>query len=131
MATRSEFSHVAIAWVVGDRVFCIEAVIPEVRIYPLSKNGNFYWIPTNPPWKPETEEMALSFVGYKYSQWDAIKAFFRPLAKGNVSECAALVLNIMQQDGVDLGTRATPDSVVLQAQLYGHPVYFVENKLGK
>lgn len=127
MVCRSEFSHVAVAWVVGERVLCIEAVIPEVRIYPLSQLGSFYWLPVKAPWKNETEELALSYVGTKYSQLDAIKAYFKPLGKGVVTECAALVLNILHADGVDLGDRATPDAVIYQALLYGHPEYFVEN----
>ena len=44
MFTRSEYSHVGTAWVVGNRVFVIEAVMPKVRIYPLSKLGDFYWL---------------------------------------------------------------------------------------
>ena len=42
--TRSEYCHVGIAWVLGGRVFVIEAVKPEVRIYPLSKLAPFYWV---------------------------------------------------------------------------------------
>lgn len=125
MFTRSEYSHVAIAWVVGGRVFVIEAVEPLVRIYPLSKLGEFYHIALGAPWKPETEEVALSHVGVRYSQLDAIKAFFRPLGPNKVTECAALALNILHADGVDLGERATPDAVVYQAQLFGHPTELI------
>jgi hypothetical protein len=64
MFTRSEYSHVAVAWVVGERVMVVEAVEPCVRIFPLSKLGSFYWIPLNAPWKKETEEKALSYVGH-------------------------------------------------------------------
>ena len=39
--TQSEYSHVGIAWVVGGRVFVIEAVEPRVRIFPLSKLGEY------------------------------------------------------------------------------------------
>lgn len=128
MATRSEYSHVGLIWKVGGRLLVVEAVEPMVRIFPLSKLGSFYHIPTKATWSPTTEELALSYVGTKYSQLDAIKAFFKPLGKGVVTECAALVLNILHADGIDLGDRATPDAVVYQAQLYGHPTYYVENK---
>lgn len=127
MATRSEYSHVGVAWVVGGRVFVIEAVEPLVRVYPLSKLGAFYHIPLGAPWAPPTEELALSHLGKEYSQLDAIRAFFKPLGRSVVSECAALVLNVLHADGVDLGDRATPDGVVYQAQLYGHPTYYIEN----
>ena len=128
MFTQSEYSHVGVAWVVGERVFVIEAVEPCVRIFPLSKLGSFYHIPLNAPWSASTEEKALSYVGAEYKQLQAIKAFFKPLGKGNVSECAALVLTILEHDGIILENRATPDAVVYQAQLYGHPTFYVENK---
>lgn len=125
MFTQSEYSHVGVAWVVGERVFVIEAVEPCARIYPLSKLGDFYHIPLKAPWKADTEEKALSYIGSEYKQLQAIKAFFRPLGKGNVSECAALVLTILDHDGIDLGNFATPDAVVLQAQLYGNPTHYI------
>jgi hypothetical protein len=125
--TRSEYSHVGIAWVVGGRVFVIEAIEPCARIYPLSRAGSFYHIPLNADWKPSTEEIALSYIGADYKQLDAVKAFFKPLGKNSTSECAALVLNILDKDGIDLGNRATPDAVMLEAQLHGYPTYFVSN----
>lgn len=127
MFTRSEYSHVGLVWVIGGRVLVIEAVEPLVRIYPLSKLGSFYHLPMQATWKPETEELALSHVGTPYSQLDAIRAFFKPLGSSVVTECAALVLNILHADGVDLGDRATPDAVVYQAQLYDHPTFYIEN----
>jgi hypothetical protein len=125
--TRSEYSHVGTAWVVGDRVFVIEAVEPRARIYPLSKLGSFYHIPLQAPWGKETEEKALSYVGSEYKQIDAIKAFFKPLKEGAVSECAALALTVASHDGINLGDRATPDSVVYHAQRLGHPTFYIEN----
>lgn len=125
--TQSEYSHVAVAWVVGGRVFVIEAVVPKVRIYPLSKLGSFYHVPLNAPWLEHTEEVALNHVGADYKQLEAVEAYFRPLADGTVSECAALVIEIAKHDGIYLGTRATPDSVMLKAQQLGHPTYYIEN----
>ena len=37
MFTRSEYSHVAIAYVMNDRIFILEAVGAEVRLFPLSR----------------------------------------------------------------------------------------------
>ncbi len=128
MATRSNYSHVALPWVVGDRVFVLEAVMPLVRIYPLSKLGNFYWLPMHAPWKKETEELALSHIGDEYSQWQAIKAFFRKLDKGATQECAAYVTTVLNSDGINLGDRATPDAVVLAAQKLGSPLNYIINR---
>lgn len=125
---QTEYSHVAIAWVVADRVFLIEAVEPFSRIYPLSKLEDFYHIPLEGEWTPEVEEKALSYVGAEYKQLDAIKAFFVPLEKDNVAECAALVIAIADKMGIYLGNRATPDEVVLQAQLRGALTYYVKQE---
>jgi len=125
--TRSEYSHVATAWVVGQRVFAIEAVEPRARIFPLSRLGSFFHIPLEAPWRAETEESALRDVGTEYRQLEAIKAFFRPLPRDSASECAALAMKIARADGIDLGDRATPDAVVLAAQKLGHPTNYVES----
>jgi hypothetical protein len=127
--TQSEYSHVGVAWVVAGRVFVIEAVEPRARIYPLSKLGNFYHIPMQAEWRATTEEAAISFVGAEYKQLEALKAFFKPLAEGSVSECAALVMEIMMRDGIYLGRRATPDAIVREAQMLGHPTYYVTSHL--
>jgi len=125
--TRSEYSHVATAWVVGQRVFAIEAVEPRARIFPLSRLGNFFHLPLEAPWRAETEEGALRDVGTEYRQLEAIKAFFRPLPSDSASECAALAIKIAKADGIDLGDRATPDAVVFAAQLRGSPTHYVES----
>lgn len=125
--TRSEYSHVGVAWVIAGRVFVIEAVEPKVRIYPLSKLGDFYHTSMNAPWRPETEEAAIGYVGRDYSQLDAVRAFFEPLGDNVVSECAALVLQVYKHDGIDLGNRATPDAVVKAAQMRGNPTFYITN----
>lgn len=125
--TQSEYSHVGTAWVIGDRVFVIEAVQPLVRIYPLSKllADGFYWAPMRAAWRYSTLEFALSKVGEPYSQLQAMLAFFRPLAPDARWECAELARAIAAQDGIDLGPMATPTSVVRHAQLGGSPVVLV------
>lgn len=125
--TLSTYSHVAIAWVVGGRVFALEAVRPKLRIFPLSKLGEFYHIKLNATWLQTTEEYALSKIGVDYSQLSAIRAFFVPLENENVQECAAYVLEVMEKDGVFLGYMARPDSVVKAALNIGGTLTFVED----
>ena len=126
MATRSTYSHVGIAWVVGGRVFILEAVKPKLRIFPLSQSGPFYLLPLKAPWRAATEEFALSQVGYPYSEIDAIKAFFSQLPDGTVSECAAYVREVLIRDGINLGLRSTPNAVILQAQQQGASLLYIE-----
>ena len=127
MFTRSEYSHVGIAWVQGGRVWVIEAVEPCARVYPLSKLGDFYLTQLPIEWTSAIEENALEHIGAEYRQLDAIRAFFVELSAGVVSECAALAMVIAMSAGVFLGRRATPDAVVRQAQLLGNPTYLIEN----
>lgn len=126
--TRSTYSHVGIAVELSGRLFILENVVPYARLYPLSMAGNFYHLPMKDvDWTPEFEEKAFKRIGTPYSQLQAIKAFFVNLGRGNYAECAALVWNIMYDANVYLGDRQTPDSIVLQAQLLGSPVNYIEN----
>lgn len=127
MFTRSEYSHVGTAWCVGDRVFVIEAVMPLVRIYPLSKLGDFYWLQMGAYWRRATETLALSHVGDKYSQLQAIEAPFITPMDDERWECAELVARIARQDSVDLGAVYTPSEIVLAAQKRGAPLTYVES----
>jgi hypothetical protein len=114
---RSEYCHVGLAWVVGKRVFVLEAVVPTIRIYPLSKLGDFYLLNVPAKWDYEVVETeALAKVGLPYSTAAAIKSSFVDLDPEDVSECAAYVIHILLVAGVDLGKIATPDAVVLKAQ---------------
>lgn len=126
MFTRSEYSHVGTAWVVGNRVFVIEAVMPKVRIYPLSKLGDFYWLQMGAYWRKATETLALSFVGDDYSQVQAMVSPFITPPKDDRWECAELVATVARQDSIDLGAVYTPSEVVLAAQKRGAPMTYVE-----
>lgn len=118
MATRSEYCHVGVAWVVGGRVFTIEAVSAGVRIFPLSRLLPFYWLALPNEWTDEAETWALSQVGLPYSQWQAVLAGLGLLRPGADArwECAELLVELAPFTGVFLGTRATPDAVVLAAK---------------
>lgn len=123
--TQSEYSHVATAWVFSGRVFVIEAVVPLVRIYPLSQLGDFFWIPMNAPWKPETEDYAIARVGEQYSQRQAIQSFFEQPKKDKLWECAELCKAIALEDGIVLSSKPTPSLLVKELQQLGHDVRFV------
>lgn len=114
---RSEYSHVGIAWVTGDRVFVIEAVQPLVRIFPLSKllDDGAYWITTNAPWEPTTKALALECVGDKYSQPQAVQAPFEEPPEDRLWQCAELVGQVLRVDGIELGRVYTPSAIVRAA----------------
>jgi hypothetical protein len=125
--TRSEYSHVGIAWVVGGRVLVIEAVTPLVRIYPLSKLGSFYRLSDPVAWTPEVETFALSHVGQGYSQWQAIKAFFGiAVDTDGLAQCAELVRGIIRESGVPCEVDATPTTIVQFLLERGATLQYIE-----
>ena len=127
LATRSEYSHVGIAWVFGGRVFVVESVSPLARIVPLSNMLPCYWVPTGAQWGREAEEYALSLVGTaKYSQWEAVKALFGRNRADERWQCAELVLSVLARCRVFLNCRATPSEVVYAAVASGSAFRFLE-----
>lgn len=126
--TQSEYTHVGTAWVVAGRVLVIEAVMPLVRIYPLSSLGDFYWSPLAPKWSKETEEKALSFVGCKYSQLQAMEAPFYEPKSDELFQCAELFAAIARADGINLGTKYTPSSIVEQVLKVTSSIHFIYNR---
>ncbi len=110
--TQSEFSHVGIAWVVGGRVFVLEAVVPRVQIFPLSNYTPFYHIPMGRVLSDTALEYALSKVGESYSKTEAIKAFFGKEKDDDQWECAEYVHSVLASNGILLTGKATPTGVV-------------------
>jgi hypothetical protein len=92
--TQSEYSHVGVAWVVGNRILVIEAVMPKVRIYPLSSLGTFYWVPGFLRWDDSMETKALDYVGTEYSQTEAVAAYFERSIHPDAMQCAKLVATL-------------------------------------
>ena len=123
--TRSEFSHVGLAWVVAGRVMILEAVVPMVRIYPLSRMGSFYWLPLRQPLSAEAEEKALSIVGQEYSKWEAIKSFFGRNRANQKWQCAEFVQTVLGVNGIKLDGNPTPTTMVRAAMELGAPLVMV------
>lgn len=94
--TRSEWSHVGLAWAVGGRLFVLEAVSSGVRIFPLSRAGDFTWVKRG-GFTTGMEVFALAHVGEPYSRWDAIRSLFG--ASNNKDSqwfCSELVCSVLK-----------------------------------
>lgn len=92
MGTMSQFNHVGLAYVLAGRVFVVEAVVPEIRIFPLSKELPFYYLQTPFRLNDEQEAKLMKRVGLPYSKWEAVKSAFSKDTNGqSVWECAKLV----------------------------------------
>jgi len=129
--TKSEYSHVGLAWIIGGRVFVIEAVMPLVRIFPISKVLPFDLIPCGSKyWQPIIEEACLTYVGEEYSQYQAILAGINRLKAGADSrwECAELC-NVALGMGNLLKTDealSTPADIVRHLNEKGFPIIPIE-----
>lgn len=111
--TRSEYTHVAIAWPIGGRVLLIEAAVPKVRIYPLSHYKEFYWIPMDLPLSSAALEAGLDIIGQDYSKFEAIKALLSdPINSNRKWQCAEVVKYILRENGTSLFSSATPSNIV-------------------
>ena len=118
--TRSEYAHVAVAWVIGKRVLVIEAVVPQVRIFPLSKLLPCYWISGEPrlSWTETIESKALELVGQPYSKREAIRTFFGKVVPGanDQWQCAEVAACIRGQLLTTEYMSPTPTTLVKETQ---------------
>lgn len=125
--TQSEYCHVGTAWVVGGRVFVIEAVTPKVRIYPLSKLLPFYLLPMNGNWTMQAEEFGLAQVGMEYSKLKAIESLFRVPKSDGLWQCAELTAAIAKLNGYEIGHKVTPSALVESALEYSSGLLLVKD----
>lgn len=126
--TRSEFSHVGLALVGAGRVFVLEAVGSGVRIFPLSRELPFWWVPRPREIGAGAVDFAFERVGEAYSKWQAIKAFLGSLTAGEDDrwECAEYVLAVLARDGERLNAAATPAAVMHVVAREWGPIFYVE-----
>ena len=110
--TLSEYTHVGVAWVVGERIFVIEAVRPIVRIYPLSNKSPFYHLNMNVDMSEDLLTFILSKVGESYSVGQAIKSYFGQPRIDSQWQCAEFVNSFLKRAGIKLKRAWTPSALV-------------------
>jgi hypothetical protein len=122
------WTHVGTAWTFAGRVFVIEAVKSGVRLFPLSRAGNFGWVAMDAPWAAATECAAMAYIGDPYSELEAALAPFIELEATGKWECAKLVAFLARLDDIDLGRVYTPDAVLEKALSFdGTELVMIEN----
>ncbi len=112
--TKSEFAHVAIAWRVRDRLFVIEATMPQVRIYPISSFDEFFHIAMNVEPTEEQLDYLLGKVGLSYSIKHAIWGYLGIKLDDSEEDwqCAELVTRFYNRLGLNLDGTWTPTKLV-------------------
>lgn len=96
---KANYSHVAIAVRIGDRVFAIEATYPCVRMMPLSSLGNFYLYRLNIPSQRSNTSFLLRHLGKRYSLFDMIKNMLAFSSSNEDFYCSELAYDFYESIG--------------------------------
>jgi len=126
VATKSIYSHVAIAWAAAERVYVFEAVQPLVRIFPLSKLLPFYWCEINKDLNDEALNFLNSVVGDCYSVADCIRALKGDTTLDNRWQCAELGREAMRKNGHIVDCKATPRDMMGWGAGFNIPILVTE-----
>ncbi len=128
VGTRSEFTHVGVAFVFAQRVFVIEAVGTGVRIFPLSRLLPFYLVRKPKPLGEVAIEYAFQHIGVEYeSKLAMVLAFItgESLANNKRLQCCELTRAIYDADDDPLDCEDKPTSVVRVAMETWGPLEWV------
>ena len=85
-----KYSHTGVVLKIADRVFVVEATPPVVRIFPLSLQDDFYYIPVDIDIKDNHIDELLMHIGKKYSLIDLIKGILKIRTSDNSYYCSEL-----------------------------------------
>lgn len=113
--TRSEFAHVGIAIVKEDRLYVLEATIPEIQLIPVSSLDEFYHLPLYLDLEPNDDRLGFLYdkIGLPYSMIDAVKAYLGITNLSNKKwQCAELANKFYKHIGLNFGRSYTPTKLV-------------------
>jgi hypothetical protein len=128
IATRSEFNHVGVAWVVGGRVLVLEAIVPKIVANPLSDFLPCYHVPMN--LGNINDKIMAEKLGGDYSKWEAIRGFLndKMLEENTKWQCSKHVQWIHMHNNPEwANVKSTPSAVIKFAlEELGEQLYFVK-----
>lgn len=129
--TRSKWGHVGVAWKVRDdlseELMVVEATIPRIRVDRLTGRTNFYVIPMNMDMSLDGKKFLTDHLGLPYSMMDAVRAGLGLTLSHDLKyQCAEFAREFYLVEGIDLGKRQTPKSIVNNAvRTRGSDIYRV------
>lgn len=118
MATKSEFSHVGIAYVIYDRIFVLEAVSAGVRMFPLSRALPFYLVSNPILLKDSALEWAFARIGDRYEnkiKMVLAELFDIDLKHNKRLQCSEYVNAILAANDQEITKIDTPTAIVKAA----------------
>lgn len=110
----AKYTHVGIAVSLGDRKLLVEAIPPVVRLYPISRKRDFYWIKLGLKNNFKYLNTLFMHLGKPYSLFDLFKYAFRFKTDQSDFYCSELASLFYKEVGLleetDVGS--TPDRLV-------------------
>jgi len=110
----AKYTHVGIAVSLGGRKFLVEAIPPVVRLYPISRKRDFYWLKLGLKNNFKYLNTLFMHLGKPYSLFDLIKHVFRFKTDQSDFYCSELASLFYKEVGLleenDIGV--TPDKLV-------------------
>lgn len=131
IATASKYAHLGIAWQLtdhlGPELMVVEATMPKIRVNRVTEDVNYYVIPMGIEMTEAGKRFLMRSLGLTYGLMDALRAAVGiTLENDNKFQCAELAREYYLVEGLDLGRRMTPKSVVKNAlKLPGKEIYRV------
>jgi hypothetical protein len=110
----SKWSHVGMAWVANDRVFIMESVGTGIRLFPLSREIPFGWVPKPEQLSQTALEWAFAHIGVKYPpKWKMAlnKAFGMHVDLDGHMDCSDFFTGILAQDRIYFNCAADPTTL--------------------
>ncbi len=125
--TKSEYTHVGVVWTYRGRVFVIEQIFPEARVFPLSELLPFHVLHLNKVLTAEAEDVAFSYLGItKYSNWEAIKSLVGLNNSPDKWQCVEFCKAILKANGTEISCRDVPSDFVKEIQKISPSMVYLE-----
>lgn len=125
-----DYSHFGIAVELNDRLFCLEATMPYVRLIPLSLKDDFSVLSTNVNFTNEHASYLFSKIGMKYNVFDLFNYIANIKNDTNSYYCTKLAGDYYYKIGLidDEDAGATPKTLIESVRgATGEPIVKVIN----
>jgi hypothetical protein len=111
---KAKYTHVAIAFKEGNRLFILEATPPEVRLFPVSMTDDFYLFSLNLNIDSSHIDIILRKLGIKYGLCDLIRGILKLSDNKKEEYCSELASKFYNEIGFinDKEAGFTPDTIV-------------------
>lgn len=129
----SKWSHVGIAWVANERIFIMEAVSSGIRLFPLSREIPFGWVPIPKVLSEKALNWAFAHIGVSYPnkiKMVANKLLGLHLDNGERMDCSDYFTRILLQDDITFGCDVDPTTLCDEVMEHWGPLTLITHLEG-